>query len=822
MVTSSCCASHRSASTSTSTSATLWVVPITRPPRRSRRHAAPRRTTRRASRSPTRRPPSSSTPAGTGSSGSPTTTSCAPGSTGDALRSLDTLERYNLVDDAWNAVIAGRLAATDLLTFLEGFADEREYAVWQAIVISLRGLGRLLDDEAFARFQQRVAAPRRAGARRPRRSGRHRDRSASASSVGCSPARSPCSATTPRRRPGAASCTTGRSREPGSVDPELVAAATSRRRRDRRRGRVRADARPASARRPPRRTSSATSTRWPSSTSAELIDRTCEFALSGEVKTQNAPFLLRTCIANRRHGARAWTFVRKNWAEVNERVPVEHDHPHGRHGEDAQPTDRCRRHPGVLLRAPDRAGRQDPRTGPRAPARQRRHARARTRRARRTPCGDGGESRPITRRAGQTLRRPAVSAASAPAGFVARTSSSRCSNATSRVRARRSARSSTAACRSRTCRAWIVDDGDRRPAAAVVLVRPTFDRWYATVLLLDERAAADVAAIVDRSPAWSVNGAATDIAPLLPFLRRKQSVDVRPWVVTAICPVELTDVPDDTTRLREPGRPRRARRAVLDVRVRRRSDGVAVAVDAAPRARPALHHRRRAGRATRPGSPVHWRRPTRTRRYGVLDLLTVVPDHRGAGWSWALVARAQTIGNALGLAEAWRPWSGSNPMNFDVHMGDDTYIAVRPGAAPDDSAGRVACASSTVGGSRCSPGSADLVPRNLASCRSAIWIEARARQERRPFGHRPRHRVRPEGIQLIEPWPRPRPYLRHCRSSASTLTRDSTAGRSYCISVSFRRGGHLPRLAAGVTVAVDEARIPAFIATKRCRFVQTP
>ena len=31
--------------------------------------------------------------------------------------------------------------------------------------------------------------------------------------------------------------------------------------------------------------------------------------------------MLRSCIANRRHGARAWTFVRKNWAVVNERFP---------------------------------------------------------------------------------------------------------------------------------------------------------------------------------------------------------------------------------------------------------------------------------------------------------------------------------------------------------------------------------------------------------------------------------------------------------------------------------------------------------------------
>ena len=35
-----------------------------------------------------------------------------------------------------------------------------------------------------------------------------------------------------------------------------------------------------------------------------LVVRTCELAISAEVKTQNAPFLLRACIANRRHGPR--------------------------------------------------------------------------------------------------------------------------------------------------------------------------------------------------------------------------------------------------------------------------------------------------------------------------------------------------------------------------------------------------------------------------------------------------------------------------------------------------------------------------------------
>ena len=55
--------------------------------------------------------------------------------------------------------------------------------------------------------------------------------------------------------------------------------------------------------------------------SEPLVLRTCELALSDEVKTQNGPFLLRTCIANRRHGAAAWQFVRRHWDEANRTFP---------------------------------------------------------------------------------------------------------------------------------------------------------------------------------------------------------------------------------------------------------------------------------------------------------------------------------------------------------------------------------------------------------------------------------------------------------------------------------------------------------------------
>ena len=52
-----------------------------------------------------------------------------------------------------------------------------------------------------------------------------------------------------------------------------------------------------------------------------LILETCEFALSSDVKTQNAPFLLSAAIANRRHGPTAWRFVRDHWNEAIQRFP---------------------------------------------------------------------------------------------------------------------------------------------------------------------------------------------------------------------------------------------------------------------------------------------------------------------------------------------------------------------------------------------------------------------------------------------------------------------------------------------------------------------
>ena len=238
---------------------------------------------------------------------------------GELLGSLDVLERYNLVDDAWNEVVAGRLAAAEFLAFLEGFGGERDLAVWQAIVLGLRGLGRLLDDDAYPRFQSRVhdfLAPVVADLGAPVAG--EDDRRAKLRGL----------LTAAFAVQGADEATRARAREwydqaeasPGSVDAELVAAATSI---------VAATGDEATWERLLEGYRHAANPQeqlrhlnaLAELDSEALIQRTCELAMSPEVKTQNAPFLLNLCIANRRHGASAWQFVRQHWAEANAAFP---------------------------------------------------------------------------------------------------------------------------------------------------------------------------------------------------------------------------------------------------------------------------------------------------------------------------------------------------------------------------------------------------------------------------------------------------------------------------------------------------------------------
>lgn len=239
---------------------------------------------------------------------------------GSALRGLDPVERYSVVDDAWNATVAGRVSAVDLLTLLEGFADEDDLSVWQAIVGAFTGLSRLVTGEARDALRARVRATVTPALDRigwepidgeSDRTGRLRGLLVVAAAVhgGDTVAQERCRDLAARAQA-----------DPDAVHPELLAAATTTI------ASIGDDAtfdllvegfRTASTPQAQLRNLYALA----ELPSADLIQRVCDFAFSGEVRTQNAPFLLNLCIANRDHGAIAWRCVRENWAQANQEFP---------------------------------------------------------------------------------------------------------------------------------------------------------------------------------------------------------------------------------------------------------------------------------------------------------------------------------------------------------------------------------------------------------------------------------------------------------------------------------------------------------------------
>jgi len=234
---------------------------------------------------------------------------------GPGLGGLSVIERYNLVDDAWNEVVAGRLAAADYLTFVEGFADERDYAVWQVMMIGLRGLGRLLEGDAHAAFRSRVGALVRPALADLGWAAQPGETDLRAKLRGVLAGALAVLADDPDAQQRCRDVV-----QQASPDPELFAAATNSIAAvgtatdyDAYLQRFQTVENPqeqlrylfALAEFPTR----------------ELVARTIEMCFSGEVRTQDAPYLLNRCIGNRWQGEFAWQQVRQRWHEANEKFP---------------------------------------------------------------------------------------------------------------------------------------------------------------------------------------------------------------------------------------------------------------------------------------------------------------------------------------------------------------------------------------------------------------------------------------------------------------------------------------------------------------------
>ena len=236
-----------------------------------------------------------------------------------ALETLAAIERFGLVDDTWAEAVAGGVPAAEYLELVRGLTGETDLHVWQTVVTTMGWFDRFVEAEpreGLRRYVRELARPAfdrlgwEPGPDEPDLSRSLRGSLVSALAILGGDADVSARARELEEQ--------GRAGEP--VDASLAAAAVAvvaatGDRDDYDRFLARSKDAP-TPQEQLRYLYALADFRHP-----DLMDRTLQLALSDEVRSQNAPFLLSRAMANRDVGDRAWRFVKERWEEVNRRLP---------------------------------------------------------------------------------------------------------------------------------------------------------------------------------------------------------------------------------------------------------------------------------------------------------------------------------------------------------------------------------------------------------------------------------------------------------------------------------------------------------------------
>jgi puromycin-sensitive aminopeptidase len=239
------------------------------------------------------------------------------------LTRLDTLapiERFNLVNDAWAMAVAGLMPLTSYLELTARFRDERDRNVWSVLVGSMYSINR-------------IAAPEE----RPRLEALVRDRVAPAfAALGWTPQPGEDELTRQLRgdlaralgvlgndraiQARAVEIHAASLREPGSVDPNVLPAVIA----------ILAHA--GDARRYEEFLTAFRTAKTPqeeqrylyalaSFRDPALLSQTLDRAINGEIRTQDAPFVVRSMLMSVYARELAWDFVKRQWDTMDRLYP---------------------------------------------------------------------------------------------------------------------------------------------------------------------------------------------------------------------------------------------------------------------------------------------------------------------------------------------------------------------------------------------------------------------------------------------------------------------------------------------------------------------
>jgi puromycin-sensitive aminopeptidase len=233
---------------------------------------------------------------------------------------LSAVERFSLVNDTWAATLAGLTTLEDYLRLIELLHDENDVNVWTTVIGSGHHLQRILDDSQcreLARRLRRLFAPavERLGWT-PRKSESELESQLRGDLIGALGTLAEDPGCQQRGRDLFAQYEDA----PESVERNLIPALVA----------IVAHCgtsleyekfynRFKSAKTPQDETRylfALANFRAP-----ELIDRTLELTLNGEVRTQNSPYLMRGILLNKRAREKAWAFMKNRWDEMQRLYP---------------------------------------------------------------------------------------------------------------------------------------------------------------------------------------------------------------------------------------------------------------------------------------------------------------------------------------------------------------------------------------------------------------------------------------------------------------------------------------------------------------------
>jgi puromycin-sensitive aminopeptidase len=228
---------------------------------------------------------------------------------------LSAVERFSLVNDTWAGTLAGLTPLTDYLGLIELLPDENDVNVWTTVIGSGHHLERILDDVQCAQLEKRlrdIIAPavERLGWA-PRKGESELDSQLRGDLIGALGTVAEDEACQQRGRELFAQY----EKDPNSVDRNLVPALVA----------IVAHTGTApdyekfynkfkTANTPQDETRylfALANFRVP-----ELIDRTLQLTINGEVRTQNSPYLMRGILLNKHARERAWAFMKTHWDEM--------------------------------------------------------------------------------------------------------------------------------------------------------------------------------------------------------------------------------------------------------------------------------------------------------------------------------------------------------------------------------------------------------------------------------------------------------------------------------------------------------------------------